>query len=949
MMRKTVLLCVLWAFLAGTSASALDDFRTRIAVLPMQNATQEARYNSICQTVTETVALVFRLMGKYNVVESDEDPGLLNVDTSTTDTLAAFAEASKYDEVLVGLASKDDTGTLTFRLSLFSRKEGKIKYDSSSTAGSILEVFDAADEITVGLLSQVSDIHIGFGAIEVKAASGKGAYAVFLNDAKIRNPKTMLGKVLNGTYTLSIHQNRLLGDTEIYRQEIKVFEDETTTVSFPIPAATPEETAFIEAQKQKLLTAPADQIETLLTDIATFQQKSQGIDYDDTLKAAQAQTLAAAGARAMDMLKTATAAADGKFYAKNPDFKTARESYEQLTRMISNPFDYQMLDKGAQSPFTSPSEIQVAPDGTIFILDSAVKIRIGSSSDGKTLTGAMSLDNAQPTNTNGHVAFDASSRGYYIHPDLSEIMELDKNLQKIKTIPVPGLQPDPQTILRVAVSEEGEIYLLGGSQVIVFEPGGQRESEIEKSLQAGLQQNSVAAVDGVFIDRQGLLNVLDDAGGKVLRFDASGAFQSAVDLPGIDSGSQAAVDALGYFYVTIPEEHRIAKYSPQGELISSFGSYGTGPGQFSSPQGIAIGPDGKIYVADTYNNRVQILVPTAAPILLADVARYGMTLSQRETTAEKAQNRMSIALGNIHARDVAIPLAEGAGFLAAGVGLIIAGSYFDVTAQSTYQQYSLATDPAQVSALHDATAQNWIISAFSSLGSDLTLVGAAALLTSALVTGAKNATVQSDTISQIQAFDMDSEYELDRSRYRSLSAAENIGFWVGVLPPLLGAGTLFTLEEVPLDTGYLAQIVAGASVLIPPFLSNVYAGRLDTGLLTSSLIADALVAVSAALYLVGAPNWTPVDLGSSLSSALPDIYPYLNSAWKSIQTKIALYPLIAALGIRLAAGAFDMKTGWIEAKNTNLYRAIKKKGPAPEVSVEVLPDGRPQVALTLRY
>jgi DNA-binding beta-propeller fold protein YncE len=949
MMKKTILLCSLWALLAGTTAFGIEDFRTRIAVLPMRNATQEARFDSICQTVTETVALVFRLMGKYLVVESDEDPGLLQVDTSSAETLAAFAEASRYDEVLVGLASKDENGALTFRLSLFSRAEGKIKYDSSAKAESILEVFDAADEITIGLLSQVSDIHIGFGVIEVKAASGTGTYSVFLNDAKIRNPKSMLRKVLNGTYTLSIHQNRLLGDTEIYRKEIKVFEDQTTTVSFPIPTATREETAFIEAEKQKLLATPADQIDTLLTSIAAFQQQSQGIDYDETLKALQIQTLSAAGTKALDMLKTATAAADGKFYAKNPDFKTARESYGELARMISNVFDYQLLETGDQPYFYAPSEVCVARDGTVVVLDESDRLRIGSSPDGKTLTAQLHIEDADSTLTDGHIAFDASSRAYFVHPDLAGILVLDRTLEKIRTIPVPGLQPDPRAILMIAVSDEGVIYVLGGSQVIALEPGGQRDSEIEKSLQAGLEENNIGTVDGVFIDHEGLLNVLDSTLGKVLRFDTLGVFQSAVTLPGIASGSRAAVDPLGYFYVTIPEEHRVAKYSPQGELISSFGKYGAAPGDFSSPRGIAIGADGKIYVADTYNNRVQILVPTTAPILIADVARYSMTLSRRETTAQKAQNRITIALGNIHTRDVAIPLAEGAGFLSVGAGLIIAGRVFDAAAQSAYQKYSAATDPVQVSGFRDTVTQSWIASAFSSLGSELSLVGAAAFVTSALLAGAKNATTQSQTISQIQAFDMDSEYELDKSRFRSLSAAESIGFWMGVLPPLLGAGTLFALEEVPIDTGYLRQIVAGASVLIPPILSNLYSGRLDTGLLVSGLVADALVAASATLYLVGAPLWTPMDLGSAFSTTFPGIYPYLNDTWKTMQKNLALYPLIAALGIRLAAGAFDMKTGWIEAKNTNLYRAIRKKGPAPEVSLGVLPDRGLRVALVLRY
>jgi hypothetical protein len=479
---------------------AVEDYRTRIAVLPMENRTQEARYDSICRTVTETVALVFRLMGKYLVVESDEDPGLLSVDTSSDAALTAFAEASKYDEVLLGNASKDDAGVLNFKLSLFSRADGKVKFEAASTAHSILEVFDAADEITVGLLSQVSDIHIGFGAIDVKTASGKGTYTVYLNDAKIRNPKSMLGKVLNGTYTISIRQNRLLGDTEIFRQEIKVFEDQTAPVSFSIPTATPEETAYIQSQKAKLLSTPPDQIQTLLTSIADFQAKTGSVDYDDTLSSLQSQTIVDAGAKALDMLRAATKANDDIFYAKKPDFTLALTGYGGLARMVSDAFDYTVLEPGEQSIFSAPSLVRVAPDGTVFVLDSGEKVQLRASGDGKTVTATLPLHDAAATVSAGQFAFDASSRGYYLGPNQTDIAELDRNLQTIRTIAIPDYTPSDSVPL-IAISDDGLVYLLGGSQVIVFAPGGQREADIEKSLQAGLTQSAIGSIDGLFFDR----------------------------------------------------------------------------------------------------------------------------------------------------------------------------------------------------------------------------------------------------------------------------------------------------------------------------------------------------------------------------------------------------------------------------------------------------------------
>ncbi len=44
--------------------------------------------------------------------------------------------------------------------------------------------------------------------------------------------------------------------------------------------------------------------------------------------------------------------------------------------------------------------------------------------------------------------------------------------------------------------------------------------------------------------------------------------------------------------------------------ITSFGSVGSGNGQFSDPAGVALGPDGTVYVTDTNNDRMEYFTPT---------------------------------------------------------------------------------------------------------------------------------------------------------------------------------------------------------------------------------------------------------------------------------------------------------------------------------------------------
>ena len=54
---------------------------------------------------------------------------------------------------------------------------------------------------------------------------------------------------------------------------------------------------------------------------------------------------------------------------------------------------------------------------------------------------------------------------------------------------------------------------------------------------------------------------------------------------------------------------RVGKANARGEWVASWGSLGSGPGQFDTPHGIAVSPDDEIYVADRGNRRIQVFEP----------------------------------------------------------------------------------------------------------------------------------------------------------------------------------------------------------------------------------------------------------------------------------------------------------------------------------------------------
>lgn len=91
-----------------------------------------------------------------------------------------------------------------------------------------------------------------------------------------------------------------------------------------------------------------------------------------------------------------------------------------------------------------------------------------------------------------------------------------------------------------------------------------------------------------------------------------------------------AMDAFGNLYVADTSNHKIRKITPGGAVSTVAGSGtpafadGTGAAaSFNGPSGVAVDPNGNLYVADTFNHRIRMITPAGDVSTLAGSGATG--------------------------------------------------------------------------------------------------------------------------------------------------------------------------------------------------------------------------------------------------------------------------------------------------------------------------------------
>ncbi len=157
----------------------------------------------------------------------------------------------------------------------------------------------------------------------------------------------------------------------------------------------------------------------------------------------------------------------------------------------------------------------------------------------------------------------------------------------------------------VAVDDAGRIFVsdISRQAVLVFDPVAGR-LRVLKQARPDLPFRTPV---GLAADGQGGVLVADAELGAVFRLAADGRPLGVIGQADLARPTGVARDPVsGRIYVTDTRRHQVVVFDRDGRFLDHWGQRGDEPGRFNAPTYI-YWAQGRLYVADTLNSRVQIL------------------------------------------------------------------------------------------------------------------------------------------------------------------------------------------------------------------------------------------------------------------------------------------------------------------------------------------------------
>lgn len=254
-----------------------------------------------------------------------------------------------------------------------------------------------------------------------------------------------------------------------------------------------------------------------------------------------------------------------------------------------------------------PTGIAVDFLGNMFITDTGNDRVVKCGPEGKFLTetGGFGRESGQ-FNRPTYIATDNGLNVYVVDTQNKRIQRFDYNLNFVSDIKIKeeGDSPGFGLLEGIAITPSGEIIVsdIEGDFLIKLNSF----YEYEKTIGGLGGEGGLLDPLGVFISQRGDVYVADSQNDRVAVLDAFGNFQKSFGEKTLKDPAGVTVGSDQFIYVANYGKNSLAIFDPDGNLILEYGNEGMGMMKFSRPTDLKFGRDGKLYVVDSGNNRIQI-------------------------------------------------------------------------------------------------------------------------------------------------------------------------------------------------------------------------------------------------------------------------------------------------------------------------------------------------------
>ncbi|MBI2863326.1 MAG: glycosyltransferase family 39 protein [Chloroflexi bacterium] len=162
----------------------------------------------------------------------------------------------------------------------------------------------------------------------------------------------------------------------------------------------------------------------------------------------------------------------------------------------------------------------------------------------------------------------------------------------------------------MGIDGKDNIYVAdtGGCRIVIYRSSGEYVGAF--GVKGSGDGQLLEPVDVVVLE-DGSLLVADAGNKRIQKFDASYSYVAQWRVPEAvaANGGHLAVSPDGSIYATEPERHLVVRYDRDMKPQGALGEAGVASGQFRQPVGLYVDKAGNLYVADTYNHRLQKFGP----------------------------------------------------------------------------------------------------------------------------------------------------------------------------------------------------------------------------------------------------------------------------------------------------------------------------------------------------